>query len=151
MGSFAPMLCLLTACPLAGTRAFLHVGILLLPGISTTINEGENVSFEANCRCATVLARNLENRTLRKYTRPDRAPDLRKTPHLLRATAGDTRCPVQLYPLLALFGSNLPDSAQTVLRAEEYDGDDDGSWVMLEAVGVEAVGPVASPSDGPGA
>ena len=58
---------------------------------------------------------------------------------------------MQLYPLLALFGSNLPDSVQTVLRTEEYDGDDDGSWVMLEAVGVEAVGPVASPSDGPGA
>ena len=29
MGSFAPMLCLLTACPLAGARAFLHGSLVL--------------------------------------------------------------------------------------------------------------------------
>ena len=41
--------------------------------------------------------------------------------------------------------------ADSLARRGIRDGDDDGSWVMLEAVGVEAVGPVASPSDGPGA
>ena len=39
------------------------------------------------------------------------------------------------------------DEVKTVLRADEYDGEGEGSWVLLEATGGEAMCGEAGPSE----
>ena len=39
------------------------------------------------------------------------------------------------------------DEVKTVLRADEYDGDGDGSWVLLEVTGGESTDGEAGPSE----